>query len=330
MTTLEFDGLVFDEEMGVGLHLARLVGWWDSPSSKLDGDDIPQGDGYYEPVRFYRDGRPVTVQGSYLGSSIADAQRMRLRLAALQASGEAGPFRVSEEVGALTARMQMAGKVQLPDQLYSERFEFSFQVSSADAYRYGDAVSVFTGLASRGTGIVFPETGGTETAAGSGLYGTGDDVEVSPGLYSTGAAQETAPGSALYNIPPRSGGITFPITFGAPGSTGRVTAVNTGTADTFSVFTVAGGRFEGGFTLVHVESGRQVRVDREIPMGSTVVIDSRKGTVLLNGTSPIPGSLTRSEWWPVPAGGTATVQFLANGATSGTPTLTVATAPASL
>jgi hypothetical protein len=123
--------------------------------------------------------------------------------------------------------------------------------------------------------------------------------------------------------------VLFPVSFGAPGASGRATAVNGGSADTWSTFTVGGGGLWGGFTLVHVESGRQVRVDRDVPMGSVVSLDSRTGTALIDG-SPIPGSLTRSEWWPVPAGSSASVQFLANGAVSGTPTLTVATAPASL
>ena len=277
---LEFDGLTFSTDTTKGLGLGRLIGWWDGPNPKDNAEDRPQGDGDYETVRTWRDGRGVTVEGDYVGTSIADAQAMRLRLAALQASGEPSQFRVADESGALSARMRLAGKVLLPDDLYQPFFTFSFQVASSLPYRYGDIVNVSTGLATRGTGISFP--------------------------------------------------VTFPITFGEPGSTGRAVARNPGTADAYSTFSVAGGVMPGGFTVVHVESGRQIRIDRDLPAGSFVDLDSRRGTALLNGTSPIPGSLTRSEWWPVPRGGSATVQFLANGAASGTPTLTVGTAPASL
>lgn len=119
--------------------------------------------------------------------------------------------------------------------------------------------------------------------------------------------------------------VTFPINFGALGSTGRASVANPGTAAAWPVFSVTGG-LVGGFQLTSVETGQRVIFARDIPVGSTVTVDSKTGQALLDG-SPVPGFYTRSEWWSVPAGGVSTVQFAANGAVTGTPSFTLTAKP---
>ena len=122
----------------------------------------------------------------------------------------------------------------------------------------------------------------------------------------------------------------WPADWGTPGSPGRVTATNTGTASTALLLTVAGG-LSGGVELVAVGSGRVLRLERVIPNGSTVMFDAATGRVYLDArANDITGFLTKREWdgFIVPGGGSVTVQMNPLGVTSGTPTLTVQYAPA--
>lgn len=141
------------------------------------------------------------------------------------------------------------------------------------------------------------------------------------------------PTASVSNTLPSSGtGMTFPFVFpaefGTPGNDGRVITSNPGTAETVSLFEVTGG-LTGGFSLISVEDGRELRLERDIPDGSTVYLNPRTAAVYIDAPgNDISGSLTKREWWTVPAGSTRTVQFAALGATSGTPTLTARTAPA--
>lgn len=132
-------------------------------------------------------------------------------------------------------------------------------------------------------------------------------------------------------LPTGGGGIAFPITFpldfGAPGTTGRVVTTNSGDADTYSVIDVTGG-LAGGFSAVCVELGQEIRFERAIPVGSTVSVDMATGQAFIDGQSPVSGFFTRADWWSVPAEGFRTIQFNAIGAVTGTPTLTARTSPA--
>jgi hypothetical protein len=140
---------------------------------------------------------------------------------------------------------------------------------------------------------------------------------------------ELAPSAGL---PSASGGIafpiTFPVTFGASGDSGRVVTLNTGGATTYATLEVSGG-LAGGFSAVCTELGREVRLERQIPLGSTVTVNLRTGQAFIDDQSPVTGSLTRREWWDNPPGQTRTIQFNSIGAVTGTPTLTVRYQPAS-
>jgi hypothetical protein len=123
--------------------------------------------------------------------------------------------------------------------------------------------------------------------------------------------------------------LRFPVNFGSPAVTGRIRTENRGTAETFSRFTVRGGTMTGGFTLVDVPTGRLVVVSRNVVPSDVVGVDMRTGALTVNGF-PTPGFLDRADWWSVPRRGSTDVQFLANGPTTGSPTLTALTEPAYL
>jgi hypothetical protein len=275
---LTFDGLTFDANAVSGLTLSALTGWWDGPAPRLSLDERPQDDGSFSPGRVFKSGKVVTVEGSFVGSSLLDAQVMRRRLAAIQQSGLESDFTVQDDLGSFTVSALLSAAVVLPDDLFSPFFTFSFAVSSASAYKFGPAVTASTGLATSAPGITFP--------------------------------------------------VTFPITFGTAANNGQVTSSNPGTARSWPVFSVTG-QMTGGFLLTNTVTAQRIQLVRDIPLTSVVSIDSRNGQAFIDG-SPIPGYLTRAEWWSVPPGGSSTVQFTALGVTSGSPTLTVTVKPAYL
>lgn len=108
--------------------------------------------------------------------------------------------------------------------------------------------------------------------------------------------------------------ITYPIDWGLPGVGGRLTLTNTGTAPATPVFRVSGGL--SSVTLTEAGTGRRLTLNREIPVGSTVVFDSRTRRVVLDGVTDISAAfLTRREWWTIAPGQSSTVLF--SGVTTG-------------
>lgn len=331
MTTVEFGGVVFNDEAWEGFTLSRLVGWSDAAPTRYDAQDRPQANGSFRPGTIYRGARVVSVEGSWLGDSLEDAYGARELLAGLQANGQESVFSVSDLLGDKWITAGLSTAPTMDDGLYQPFFKFAFDVIAADPFKYGQAVVKSTKLAS------LPAPPDASALPSGGLYPSGQytPVESSPGLYSTDGLQPAGDGlyTPLAVQPPSGGGlafpVTFPITFGAPASDGRITIVNDGTAETYPTFTVTGGRMPGGFTLVDVRSGSRITVTRDLLASNVVTVTPRTGTVLLDG-SPIPGFVTRAEWWSIPPRSTSQVQFLANGDVTGVPVLTASTAPAFL
>jgi len=144
-----------------------------------------------------------------------------------------------------------------------------------------------------------------------------DPVKYGPEVpYSTGLA--SGGGGLEYNLGSPSGALYY----GALGNLGRVTVTNAGTADVWPVV-IVGGILDAGFYLQCLETGQIVRYDRVVPAGSTVTLDFRTGEVLVDGVSDASTYVTIDQFFPVPAGGSITVQFNSLGASSGTPTMTV-------
>lgn len=135
-------------------------------------------------------------------------------------------------------------------------------------------------------------------------------------------------------LPSSGGGLAFPLfditgklEFGAPGNSGQVTLLNAGTVDAFPVFTITGPVL-GGITLSDTATGRRIVYAGDVPSGATLlIIDSADGTASLNGADRTTELLLK-QWWPVPAGGSSTVQFATQGAGGQTGTLSASVTPA--
>ncbi|MCG7528923.1 phage tail family protein, partial [Streptomyces sp. OfavH-34-F] len=77
--------------------------------------------------------------------------------------------------------------------------------------------------------------------------------------------------------------LSWPLDFGSPGSTGRMTAANTGNADTHPVI-----EFRGPVTapsLTNTTTGDVLEYDLPLAAGDRLVVDTHAGTVTLNGTA---------------------------------------------
>ena len=100
---------------------------------------------------------------------------------------------------------------------------------------------------------------------------------------------------------------TYPLTYGA-GSDSDGVAVNAGTFETDWVATIVGPVTTPRITLG--ETGQLVELDGDVPSGSTLVVSSADGSVLLDG-SPRPGWPTLlSRFFKLPAGSN-TIRFRA-------------------
>jgi hypothetical protein len=158
-----------------------------------------------------------------------------------------------------------------------------------------------------------------------------DMLAVDPRRYTLGPDGDGSSGVEVVSTGLPSAGtglvypITYPLDYGTPGNIGRITVHNTGTAMSFSILEVTGG-LSGGFELQEVSSGNRLRFERAVPVGSTVTLNPRTGTVTIDGpTNDVSGFLTRREWWGVPPGAVQEIQFNAIGTPTGTPTLTART-----
>lgn len=133
--------------------------------------------------------------------------------------------------------------------------------------------------------------------------------------------------SLVTGLPSAGGGLEYELgepdralSYGGLGGLGRVTLTNGGTAEVWPSFEVLG-ELTAGFTVQNLESGATLRYDRIVPSGSTVLLDSRTGEVLVDRVSDGSTYLTRNEWFSVAPGGSVTVQFNAVGGSAGGPVM---------
>lgn len=134
--------------------------------------------------------------------------------------------------------------------------------------------------------------------------------------------------AATTTFPVRMGGLRFPLysdgsgalvgalDYGEPSSTGRVEILNSGTADTWTQFNIAGPVAAEGFEIVTVGTNARIRFEGGVSTGSNLVIDSATGTAVIDGTADRGGLLTYRDWVPIPAGGSAEYAFIPLGSTS--------------
>ncbi|MFF4454984.1 phage distal tail protein [Streptomyces goshikiensis] len=86
-----------------------------------------------------------------------------------------------------------------------------------------------------------------------------------------------------WGVPPGPERLTYPLRFGAPGSTGAVVAVNDGDAPSNPVIT-----FRGPVSLpsvTNVRTGEVIEYDIDLAADDELLVDTREGTVTINGTA---------------------------------------------
>jgi hypothetical protein len=118
----------------------------------------------------------------------------------------------------------------------------------------------------------------------------------------------------------------YPVVYGEPGSTGRITLTNSGTADVAPWSIRVTGPLPN-FSIVEVETGRRLVFSRLVGDGDVITLDPRSGRASINGQSDVTASLFIAEWPIIPAGQSRTYQFLAP---SGTGQLSMSVRPAFL
>ncbi|MFF5495770.1 phage distal tail protein [Streptomyces aquilus] len=90
-------------------------------------------------------------------------------------------------------------------------------------------------------------------------------------------------GTSSLRISTTAGVLAWPLDFGTPGSTGRMSVVNVGTAETHPVV-----EFRGPVTapsLTNITTGDVLEYDLPLAAGDVLVVDTQAGTVVLNGTA---------------------------------------------
>lgn len=136
-------------------------------------------------------------------------------------------------------------------------------------------------------------------------------------------------GSGLvWNLGTAGSGLYFD--WGTPGVLGQVEFTNNGNATTLPRIEVGGvGAFAAGFRITEIETGRELIFERATNFGDVVVFDSRTQRATLAG-GDVTGFLSSRDWFAIPAGATRRYQINPLGAVSGSPTITIYAAPASL
>ncbi|MEU3917122.1 hypothetical protein [Streptomyces sp. NPDC029004] len=96
-------------------------------------------------------------------------------------------------------------------------------------------------------------------------------------------AERTVSATLPASEPGLSWPLVWPLSFGAPGSTGGMTAANIGDASTHAVI-----EFRGpvtGPSVTNVDTGDVLEYDIPLAVGDLLAVDTRAGTVVLNGTA---------------------------------------------
>lgn len=143
-----------------------------------------------------------------------------------------------------------------------------------------------------------------------------------------------------YDVGPAvsGGGLTWPLgsassglweDWGADGSSGRITATNTGTAATWPTLRIRGGS-AGGFIVTDQTLGKAVVFGRLIPDGSIVTVNQRTQTASIDGASNDVSGFLHGDFFAIGPGETHVIAWAPQGAVTGSPHLFVDVAPADL
>ena len=116
--------------------------------------------------------------------------------------------------------------------------------------------------------------------------------------------------------------MTFDYTFGAHGTAGLVSIVNSGSYDTYGVLTVRGPIIHP--SIEHVEMGRTVSIDMSLSADEFLEINLKTKTILLNGTESRRNKLDAGSEWFFFQPGESTLRFTGYQITPGPETANLA------
>ena len=208
MPTISFAGLSFvDDEPDNGYAITRLMGWYDGAPVRSSTRERPQADGAFGVDRYYRGARVISVEGDWVGSSMADAYAARDALASIHSSGTPSTFTVVDELGSRSCQVTLERAPKVDDVMRSPFFSWSFDVVARDPRKYGPEQAVSTGLPTEGTGFVWAATWPADWGSGgaaarvemtnAGTVDTSPVLEVTGGLSGGAELVEITTGSYL-------------------------------------------------------------------------------------------------------------------------------------
>lgn len=163
---IELAGITFNDT-GRGWVFADLIDWYSLPDSKAESVPMPQAHGSFNPGTDWRTAAVPSFTAGYIGSSKAEC------LAAVEAFTAIGASQavmsVTDELRT-TRREVSVRHIGVPDFFGYEDFEVHFAVDllAWDPIRYGDEVSVSTGLPQSGGRLEYP----LGTPSGALYYGS--------------------------------------------------------------------------------------------------------------------------------------------------------------
>lgn len=153
-TTITLDSLVFPQSATSGWLFNNLIDWYALSDDKSPVIDRPQKHGAFEVDASWRSPAAVSFQAVYLADTYAELLAAQENLTA---TGATGPVRmtVADDLRA-TSRFVTVKSTHVPDSHNEKALQYSVDCLARDPLRYGDPISVTTGLATAGTGLIFP------------------------------------------------------------------------------------------------------------------------------------------------------------------------------
>jgi len=260
--------------------------WWvastnvtDGPGVKVHSTPRPFGIGSYRSTQ-YLDARPITFTGYVSCPNRAAMTAARTRFLSMFPDGEQRTLVIDDGLSQKQVLVERADTPKID--VWSNACGFDWQLFLyANDPRFLDvAVQV------------------SPAAAVSGVSTDGLD-------WSTGGGLDWA----------TSGGLDW----GVSGGGGVLAVANTGTADTWPIFTVTGAISTPSFT--DPTTGKSIAYSGTVASGQTLVINTSPfaRAVTLDGVDRFP-FLTSAQWFPIPPNTSMQIQFA--GAGSGTATAT--------
>ncbi|MFC5720375.1 hypothetical protein ACFP1Z_09395 [Streptomyces gamaensis] len=230
---------------GTAYGWQQLTGWEDSPA--LDSGTVPRADAHGAfPGRLLAQPRTITLDGIVIRT---DPGRMSTAVRKLAAATAIGDAQIP-----LMIRLDDAP----PLMCWARCLRRSVPVGT-DGYRIG-------------------------TVTGAALQFEASDPRRYEVVEQRAEAHLPMPEAGLdWHLDPGPEGLAYPLGFGAPGSSGSLTALNTGDAPAHPVIV-----FRGPLdlpSLTDVDSGEAIEYDIALGADDELTVDTAAGTVTLNGSA---------------------------------------------